>query len=536
MRRYAGTVTESSRAPRRRRVAAALGGAVLTGALALAPQAALAEGETIADHAVTAAEGESVTIDLLRDSSGIAPGSARLLLDGLPPGSTLTADGRRAVVPEQGTWQVSADGTTVVFTPFASRLGIEPNPIRYSALSKAGDPVGPGLVTVSTPVIPDMVRSAAYGEPVAFPVAETVQNVDAQTLELSGLPGASATTTGDDGTTVTVQGQGTWTLDRAEGTVTFAPESAEVRAVAPILVSGRSAEGEQASQAMLEIGYPRLTDREIAEGPDDQVQFDLMEGARNVRADSLRFDASAAPPGSEVSADGLRLTVPEQGTWTIDPGTATAAFEPVKGLEASPSPVAYSAQGMYADNTTTALLLVQFTPSPPTARADELRGRPGQEVQVDLLANDTPGSASMPLRPASVRISAPVSQDLPQLTADDGTRLVVPGEGTYTVRGDGVLTFAPAADFRGRTSPIEYRVTDAAGIAVTASVTVDIDPQSPVIEMRRDSGGINSMLEGLRAPRTSTFTVFSTFAALLLFSGAVSLWIGARMESDRRSL
>lgn len=529
-------MTESSRAPRRRRATAALGSAALVTALALAPQAALAEGETIADHAVTAAEGESVTIDLLRDSSGIEPGTARLLLDGLPATSTLTADGRRAVVPGEGTWQVSADGAAVTFTPVASRLGVEPHPIHYSALSTAGEPVGPGLVTVSTPMIPDMMRSAPYAEPVSFPVAESVQNVDAQTLELAGLPGASSTRTGDDGASVTVEGQGVWTLDRATGTVVFTPEGADVRAVAPVLVSGRSGEGERASQALLEVGYPRLTDREIAERPADQVQFDLMEGARNVRADSVRFDEAAAPPGAEISADGLSLQVPEQGTWTIDPGMGTAVFAPVEGLEDSPSPVAYTAQGLYAENAATALLLVQFTPSPPTARADELRGRPGQEVQVDLLANDTPGAASMPLRPASVRISSPVAQGVPQLSDEDGTRLVIPGEGTYSVRDDGVLVFAPAEDFRGRTSPIEYRVADAAGIAVTAAVTVDIDPQSPVSEMQRDSGGINSMLEGLRAPRTSTFTVFSTFAALLLFSGAVSLWIGGRMESERRSL
>ncbi|WP_262424554.1 hypothetical protein [Brachybacterium sp. Z12] len=47
--------------------------------------------------------------------------------------------------------------------------------------------------------------------------------------------------------------------------------------------------------------------------------------------------------------------------------------------------------------------------------------------------------------------------------------------------------------------------------------------------------GINSLLVGLLPSTPSTAAVFGTIVALLLFGGSVSLWIGTRMEADRRA-
>lgn len=506
--------------------------------IAIAPLAApaVAEDTGLPDHAVIAPEGAPVTIPLLEGASAAEPGSARLLLEGLPAGSSLSADGQRAVVPGQGAWQIDDAGTAVTFSPFSSRLGSEPAPIRYSALDAAGNPVGPGLVTVTTPLIPNMVRAAPSGAPVVFPLGAGVQNVDLGTVSIAPFAHVKGTTVSDDGTRVTVAGQGAWALDRQAGTVVFTPEGATVVAAAPLRVTGRGSDGAAASEALLEVGYPTVSDRIASERPGEAVQFALMDGARNVAADSFRFPAYAAPAGATVSADGLTLTMPGEGVWTIDLTSRSALFVPAKGATASPTPVAYAAHGLYADSSAEALLMVQTADAPPTARPDELRGRPGQRLQLDLLANDTPGATSIALDPATARISSPVADHVPQLSDATGRRLVIPGEGVYRLGVDGVLTFTPDAAFRGRTTPIEYSVEDAAGIASTASVSIDVDPQAPVTQIRRDSGGINSMLEGIRVTRTSTFTVFATFAALLVFSGAVSLWIGRRMEADRRSL
>lgn len=65
---------------------------------------------------------------------------------------------------------------------------------------------------------------------------------------------------------------------------------------------------------------------------------------------------------------------------------------------------------------------------------------------------------------------------------------------------------------------------------------VDVDPDlsataEPVIEV----SGINSLLVGLMPGSPGTPVLFGTLVLLLLFGGGVSLWIGLRMETDRRA-
>ena len=110
-------------------------------------------------------------------STGVADGTSRLLLDGLPAGSTLTADGKRAIVPGQGTWDISEDGATATFRPAGTRIGRQPTPILYTAQDSEGRLAEPAVITVTTPMIPDLIRAAPYGEPFTLPVGEEAQNV-----------------------------------------------------------------------------------------------------------------------------------------------------------------------------------------------------------------------------------------------------------------------------------------------------------------------------------------------------------------------
>lgn len=529
-------VIEHARARVLRRLATRAGSVILLAATVTAvPQAARAEDGRVDDHAVTAAEGRPVTVDLLHGATSVKPGTARLLRDGLPPGATLTADGRRAVIPGQGTWQIAQDGASVTFTPFSSRLGQEPTAVRFSAVGTDGAAAGPGVVTVTTPVIPDMVRAAAYGAEVTFPVASTAQNVDPATLVLAPAVPDTGDTVSQDGTTLSAPGEGTWTLDRSGGQVTFRPENRDVTTAVPIHISGRDADGQATSPALLEVGYPHVADHVVAEQPGAAVHVGLLDDAQNVRADTLRFDGATTPTGSSLSDDGRTLTVPREGTWTLEAGARTADFTPSGDLQGSPAPVRYTAAGLYADGTADGLLTVEYTQSPPMARGDRLRGLPRRTLTQDLLANDTPGAASIPLVPSSVRLEAPHGAVVPALADGAGTRITVPGEGTYSVDDAGVLTFAPESSFIGTASPVTYSVEDAAGVRVTADISVFVDPQTPVAPVGSRPGGINSTLAGLHIMGSPTFSVFSTFAALLVFSGLASLWIGGRMESERRS-
>lgn len=518
-----------------RRVRAA-GAALLLAAAALAPGTpALAAGPDLPDRSVMSAEGATVTIDLLSDVPDAAPGSARLLLDGLPPRSTLTSDGRLVVVPQQGIWQISDDGASVTFTPIGPRVGAEPAPIRYTAEDAAGEAGDPGVVSITTPVIQDAVRSNPFGQPIEFPVGELAQNVDPASLRLVAVPGPASAVVDADGSSITVAEQGTWTLDRSVPAVRFTPESPEVMSASPIGIRGTDAAGATTATALLRPGYLHLLDQLSADRPGATVQFAPMDASSNVRVDSLRLLDAGLPDGSVVGDDGLSVAVPGEGTWSLDTGTRVARFVPEPGLEGDPTPVFYTGTGLYSDNSVQARLIAQYTDSPPTARTDQLRTRPGAPVSIDLLANDTPGSTTDPLEADTVLLASPVAANVDETQGGYAPRVVIPGEGIYAVSSDGVVTFEPDPSFRGAGTPVRYSVADESGVIVTASIEATVDPQAPLAPVAPDAGGVNSMLEGVRPGGTRTFAVFASFSVLLMFAGAASLWIGGRMFAGERA-
>ena len=477
--------------------------------------------------------GEATTVELPDDVP--EDGAVRLELADLPAGSTVDLAGSRATVPDQGAWQLSSDRRSLTHTPAGPGLGRQLDPVLYVVEDEEGAVERAGQVTLTIPIISDLDRSAPFGEDIVFVVGEGQQNVDPTTLRLEPLGDQAAYEASADGTRVAERDVGVWTLDRATATVRFAPESDQVRLVAPMGITGGDGEGATAATALLSTAYPVLFSRQEAALPGTEIVFDLSTGIRDVRSDSLRFDAADAPDGADVSADGTTLMVPDQGTWRIDLESRTVTLTPQEGFEGTADPVAITARGVYADNPVSASLTAIYSPIVATLRDDEARTAPGRPVSVDVLGNDTAGSGSQPLEPATVEISALEATNLADLRDGRGKRLVIPGEGEFTVSGNGAVTFTPEEGFSGRTSTITYHVVDSAGIPAQASLAVDVDPDLDAAgESGPEVSGINSVLAGLMPSSPSTALVFGTIVMLLLFGGAISLWTGTRSEVDRR--
>jgi CshA-type fibril repeat protein len=478
--------------------------------------------------------GEPTSIEL---AGGVpAAASARLELVGLPSGSTVLADGSRATVPDQGVWQLAADGGTVTHTPAGPGLGRQLDPVRFVIEDDEGAVERAGRVTLTVPIISDLDWSAPFGEDILFVVGEGQQYVDPTTLRLQPQGDPESYGISADGTWVEVPGQGTWVLDRSAATVRFSPESSAVRETAPMGITGGDGEGATASTALLSTAYPILRSRSLAAVPGEQIRFDMSTGIRDVSTDSLRFDRATAPVGAEVSADGTALTVPGEGSWQIDFETGAVVMTPVEGFLGTATPVGITARGVYADNPVTATLEAIVSPLVATPRADEVRTAPGTSVTVDVLSNDTAGSGAQPLVPESVEISSLAATNLSQLADGRGKRLLIPGEGVFTVGDNGAVTFTPAEGFTGRTTPVSYHVDDSEGVPVRAPLVVDVDSDPTAsTEPSSEVSGINSLLVGLMPESSGTSVLFGTIVLLLLFGGGVSLWIGLRMESDRRA-
>jgi len=462
-------------------------------------------------------------------------GKARLELAGLPPGSTLVSDGSRAIVPDQGIWQLSADGDTLSHAPAGPGLGRQVDPMRLVVQDEEGTVLRAIEARLTVPIISDLDWSAPYGEDILFVVGEGQQFIDPSTLELVPLAGEENVESTDEGTTVVVPGQGSWTLDRASATVRFSPESAEVQDAAPMGISGGDGKGATSAVALLSTAYPMLMDRSAAATPGSVVQFDLTTGVRDVRSESLRFDPDSLPAGTELSDDGTTAVVDGEGTWHIDFDARAVTMTPEEGFTGRAEPMGITAQGIFADNEVHGSLTARFAPELATMRDDEERTAPGTSVTVDLLGNDTAGSASQALLPQSVKIASLSATNLTELKDSRGKRLVIPGEGTFAVMANGAVTFMPEDGFFGRTTPIQYEVLDATGNTTSANLVVEVDRTlAGTEESAKQVTGINALLAGLMPSAPATSLVFSTIVTLLLFGGGVALWIGLRMENERR--
>ena len=63
---------------------------------------------------------------------------------------------------------------------------------------------------------------------------------------------------------------------------------------------------------------------------------------------------------------------------------------------------------------------------------------------------------------------------------------------------------------------------------------VDVEPLVPGPSSAQREAGLNAILGRLMPSSSATFAVFATSTALLIFTGIVSLWVGAQMRHDRK--
>ncbi|TPW73447.1 Ig-like domain-containing protein [Schumannella sp. 10F1B-5-1] len=397
----------------------------------------------------------AVTLDpTTNDSTGSAQSTfvdaGVRLLDG--GGNSVTT----LIVPNQGTWSVA--GNQVTFTPLNTFVG-QTSPVGYSAATTFGTAATSTItVTVLEPGQPaanDDVASAPVGSPVDFsPLANDATGDPDVTFVPSTLVLIDPAT-GDPVTTLTVAGEGTYTVDTAAGTVRFVPVSGFVGAGTPITYRVGTSIGGTAEATLTPtvLAPPAAQPDSASTDPGVAVTVDVLA---NDTATSSPLD-----PATLVLLDGdgnpvTRLEVP-QGVFEVVAGEI--AFTPAAGFTGSVTTPYRVADGNGV--TTASTLTVSVTP--PKAVDDRASARDGQPVTVDVLGNDQPGAS--PFVRSSLRLIDPVSGAAVQ-------RVEVAGVGVYVANPDGTITFTPDPAFRGVAS-IGYQVADQAGTLSQAVLTID---------------------------------------------------------------
>lgn len=431
-------------------------------------------------------------------------------------GNTLSAGGKTMEVPGQGTWTVDNNGV-FTFTPLETFVGT-PAPVRYEADSNSGQKAdGTGQVAIFYPEARTMPSNTIGGQGIEqksdevasvtgeeqdfgvttaemFPTLPTKwygQQDSKVTFDLIGPDGkvVESTVTGEDGIarpTVEVPNVGTYSLNPITGLATFDPLPSFTGPAPRVHIQTKGLTGgDQLKAAYTPFVTPLGTEIPSAfvnaekVGDTVKVTPDYSQGQTEIDKTSIQLRTDNLPEGSTLSDDKKSVTVPGEGTWTVnDEGEFTftpqapgkdAEGNPVKGFTGNPTPVSYVAQNV---NKVKALVPGQVAAFyPPIDTADAITTGAQGEEQHATDKDDTREDKGLTLEQmfpnlnpewvkAGIELTAPEGGTL----SDNNTKLTVEGEGVYTLNTNtGAVTFTPEKEFTGTGTKVGIKLTGVSG-------------------------------------------------------------------------
>ena len=297
-----------------------------------------------------------------------------------------------------------------------------------------------------------------------------------------------------DETTVTVAGEGSYTIDPTTGAVTFTPEKDFVGTAKGVTVQATAtitnANGKTATitsdATYTPTVVPAVPTANPATSKDIQgatqtgtptfagttVQVNGEDKAITIKDNSytlLDKDGNEVSTTPAYAADGTT----EIGTYTIDPANGQVTFTPTdKSYTGAVTPAkvqAESSNGIKVDTTYTPEI-VPVTPTATPAETEDIQGatqtgKPefkGGTVTVD-----------------GVEKTVEINEDVPAKFDDGSSTKTVEGVGTYTVAADGTVTFVPEKSFVGTAPAVTVVREDKNGTKASATYTPTVLPVTP---------------------------------------------------------
>ena len=379
---------------------------------------------------------------------------AQFVVNGQPVTDTTipaTKDGKQI-----GTYTIDPTTGKVTFTPNKDFVGT-PDPATVQVKDKNGTPTSATYTPTVTPVTP---------------TAEPAETTDIQGKEQTGKPefkpgnpevpmDDEVPATFEDGTTEkVVPGEGTYKVS-PDGTVTFTPEKTFKGTGTGVTVKRVDKNGTPVTAKYTPTVTPVTPTAKPAETTD-------IQGKEQTGKPEFKPGNPEVPMDDEVPAtfeDGsTEKVVPGEGTYKVNPD-GTVTFTPEKGFTGKGTGV--TVKRVDKNGTpVTAKYTPTVTPVTPTAEPAETTDIQGKEQ-----------TGKPEFKPGNPEV--PMDDEVPATFEDGSTEKVVPGEGTYTVKPDGTVTFTPEKTFKGTGTGVMVKRVDKNGTPVTAKYTPTVTPVIP---------------------------------------------------------
>ena len=375
-----------------------------------------------------------------------------------------------------GEYTINSDGT-ITFTPDKQYVGT-PASVTVKRVDKNG-------TEVTATYTPTVIR--------VTPTSTNAESTGLQGQPQSGKPTFSPgdqavpidmtkPMTFENGTdTLVVANQGTYTIN-SDGSITFTPDKQFTGKATPIRVKRVDANGTEITATYTpEVTKvtPTGTNAEST-GIQGQPQkgtptFTPGDSAVPIDMDSpMTFD------------DGQpKKTVPGVGVYTIN-SDGSITFTPDKRYVGTPVPVTVKRVDKNGTEVTASytLTVTKVTPTGTNATSTGPQGVPQTGIPTFQGGN--------PLVPIDETVDP---------TFEDGSKeKKIPGQGTYTIAPDGVVTFTPEKQYVGTPEPVTVKRVDKNGTPVTATYSLEFTKVTPTSTNATSTGP-----QGLPQTGTPTF-------------------------------
>ena len=390
------------------------------------------------------------------------PGASVVPMDDTVPMTFEDGTTTKTVIGE-GVYTIQADGS-IEFVPEKTFTG-QGSPLTVKRVDKNGTPVTATYQATVIPVKPGanndyssgVVNQAQTGQvkfvPGSANIDGTEQSVDLVPGSLKFVVNGQAVAD----TTIPALDQagnqvGTYSLAQ-DGTVTFTPNPGYVGQPVPARVQATDVNGTTAEATYSPVVNASVT----SEGMKGQSQSKLPD-----------FKGQVDPKVPAYLEGGVTsVTVPGQGTYTVNPETGQVTFTPEPDFVGQATPITVIRRDVNGKE-----LKIQYIPTVY-----------GQVKTQDTTSTGYPGEkqTGTPVFEGDVDLTIPATFENGQ------TELTVPGEGTYVLNPDGSVTFTPEAGFLGQASGVTVVRVDRNGRKVTAQyvpsvVPVPVAPSEPEVQ------------------------------------------------------
>jgi CshA-type fibril repeat protein len=430
-------------------------------------------------------------LDNDEDGSGtLSAASIKLCAAGTTaPNCTLT----ELTVAGEGTYTVNTTTGVVTFDPLPTFTG-GATPVGYQVNDEFDQTTGATITpTVGLPPAPSANPDADEDDydtnQVYSPLANDSAGNSSFPLDATSvkLCAAGETSPNCTLTSLTIAGEGTYTVNTTTGAVTFDPLPTFAGIATPISYQVKDSLNRAVSSTITAtvIAPPLTMVNDTSTGNYDINQTitplaNDMPGAEWDVTSVKLCDPSSSPPQTSPNCTLTSLTIAGQGTYTVNPD-GTVTFNPLPTFTGVATAITYQATDLLNRTASATITTEVGLPPAPTASPDTSSGLYDANQTISPLTNDAGGNSHFPLDVTTVKLCDPSTtppQTSPNCTL---TSLTVADEGTYTVNTTtGVVTFDPLPSFAGPATPISYQVEDILDRAVTSTISVTVGmPPAP---------------------------------------------------------